>query len=161
VRGKNAARQKREGDFMIFQRVNGSDAEKVFAIFYNVQGATLTANYATRLDTGTFDGVRVSQPTTGTFSLLVGIANVSIADSAYGLVQIYGYRSSAFVTNQTNTAIVAGDILTPVNGQNYLDRAAAGNGTQTAGTGLIIAGTAVATATTPAAAAQKVFIRCM
>ena len=26
---------------MIFQRINGGDAEKVFAIFYNVQGATI------------------------------------------------------------------------------------------------------------------------
>src|SRR5262245_15748734 len=134
---------------MLFQRINGTDAEKMFAIFQNVSGVTLTANYACRLDTSIFDSVRVSQPTTATFSLLVGIADTSIADSQYGRVQIYRFRSSAFVTNQTNTAIVAGDILTPVNGQSYLDRSAAGNGTQTAGTGLIIAETAVATATTP------------
>ena len=146
---------------MLFQRLNGGDAEKVFAIFYNVQGATVTANYVTRLDTGTFDGVRISQPTTGTFSLLVGVANTSIADSTYGLVQIYGFRTSAFVTNDTSVAIVAGDILVPVNAASYLARQAAGNGTQIAGSGLIISGVAVATATTPAAAAAKVFIRCM
>ena len=146
---------------MIFQRLNGGDAEKVFAIFYNVQGATITAGYAARLDTVTFDGVRVSQPTTATFSLLVGIANASIADSTYGLVQIYGYRQSAFVTNDTSVAIAAGDILISVNGVNNLARSAAGNGTQIAGSGLIIAGALVGTATTPAAAAVKCFIRCM
>lgn len=146
---------------MMFQRLNAADAEKVFAIFYNVQGATITANYVTRLDTATFDGVRVSQPTTATFSLLVGVANASIADSNYGLVQIYGYRGSAFITNDTSQAIAAGDILISVNAVNHLARSAAGNGTQIAGSGLIIAGEAFATATTPAAAAKKVFIRCM
>ena len=146
---------------MIFQRINGGDAEKVFAIFYNVQGATITANYVARLDTATFDGVRVTQPTTATFSLLVGVANTSILDSTYGLVQIYGYRGSAFITNATDQAITAGDILVPVNGASHLARQAAGNGTQIAGSGLIIAGEAFATATTPAAAAKKVFIRCM
>src|SRR5438552_1893725 len=146
---------------MIFQRLNANDAEKVFAIFYNVQGATVTANYATRLDTGTFDGIRVSQPTTATLSLLVGIANTSIADSSYVLVQIYGFRTSCFVTNDTSVAIVAEDILTSVNAANHLARSAAGNGTQIAGSGLIVSGVAVATATTPAAAAKACFIRCM
>ena len=146
---------------MIFQRLNGGDAEKVFAIFYNVQGATITAGYAARLDTGTFDGVRVSQPTTATFSLLVGIANASIVDSTYGLVQIYGYRQTVFVTTDTSVAIVAGDILISVNAVNHLARSAAGNGTQIAGSGLVIAGVAVATATTPAAGSTKCFIRCM
>lgn len=146
---------------MIFQRINGGDAEKVFAIFYNVQGATITANYAARLDTATFDGVRITQPTTATFSLLVGIANTSILDSTYGLVQIYGYRGSAFITNDTSQAIAAGDILISVNAASHLARQAAGNGTQIAGSGLIIAGEAFATNATPAAAAKKVFIRCM
>ncbi len=146
---------------MIFQRLNGGDAEKVFAIFYNVQGATITAGYAARLDTGTFDGVRVSQPSTATFSLLVGLANASILDSTYGLVQIYGYKTNAFVTTDTSVAIVAGDILISVNAANHLARSAAGNGTQIAGSGLIVSGVAVATATTPAAGATKVLIRCM
>ncbi len=136
---------------MIFQRLNGGDAEKVFAIFYNVQGATITAGYAARLDTATFDGVRVSQPSTATFSLLVGLANASILDSTYGLVQIYGYKTNAFVTTDTSVAIVAGDILISVNAANHLARSAAGNGTQIAGSGLIVSGVAVATATTPAA----------
>ncbi len=146
---------------MIFQRINGGDAEKVFAIFYNVQGATITAGYVARLDTATFNGVRVTQPTTATFSLLVGVASQSIADSTYGLVQIYGYKQSAFITNDTSVSILAGDILISVNAASYLARSAAGNGTQIAGSGLIVAGVLTVTAATPAAAAGAVFIRCM
>lgn len=142
---------------MIFQRLNGGDAEKVLAIFYNVQGATITANYGCRLDTATFDGVRVTQPTTATLSMFVGIANQSITDSTYGLVQIYGYRGSAFVTNDTSQAISAGDELKPVNAANHLTRSAASTGIS----GFVVAGEAFATATTPAAAAKKVFIRAM
>ena len=146
---------------MIFQRINGGDAEKVFAIFYNVQGATITAGYGCTLDTATCDGVRITQATTGTFSLLVGVANSSILNSTYGLVQIYGFKASAFVTNDTSQAITAGDILISVNAANHFARSAAGNGTQIAGAGLVVSGQAVSTATTPAAAATKVLIRCM
>jgi hypothetical protein len=49
------------------------------------------------------------------------------------------------VTNTTNTAIVAGDILVPVNAADYLNRSAASNGTS----GFVFAAAAVSTATTP------------
>ena len=146
---------------MNFQRLNAGDPDKVFSLFYNVQGATITAGYAARLDTATFDGVRVTQPTTATFSLLAGIAAQSILDSTYGLVQVYGYKQTVFVTNDTSVAIVAGDILVSVNTASYLARSAAGNGTQIAGSGLVVSGVAVATAATPAAASTKCLIRCM
>lgn len=142
---------------MIFQRLNAGDAEKVFAIFYNVQGATITAGYAARLDTATFDGVRITQPTTATLSLAMGIANAGIADSTYGLLQIYGYRQTAFVTNDGTTAIAAGDELLAVNAANHLKRSAASTGIS----GFFVAGEAFATATTPAAASKKIFIRAM
>lgn len=145
---------------MIFQRLNGGDAEKVFAIFYNVQGASITANYVARLDTGTPDGVRVTQPTTATLGLLIGVAAQTVADSTYGLFQIYGYRASAFITNDTSVAGTAGDVLIAVNGANHLK-----SSTATAANanfqGSIMALEAFATATTPAAAAKKVFIRAM
>ncbi len=129
----------------------------MFAIFYNVSGATVTANYAAVWDTSTADGVRVTKPATATLSLLVGLANKDIADSSYGLFQNYGYRSSGFTTNGTSQAIAAGDILVPVNAQSYLTWSAASDGK----TGFIYAGQSFATATTPAAVNQKVFIRCM
>ena len=145
---------------MLFQRLNREDAEKVFVICYNVAGATITAGYAAVWDTATPDGLRVMQPTTATFSLLVGLANQDIVDSSYGLFQVYGYRASGFVTNDTSVAIAAGDLLVPVTAQYRLARNAAGNGAVVGGA-LIMAGEAFATATTPAAAQKKVFIRAL
>lgn len=142
---------------MMFQRINREDAEKVFSMFYNVAGATVTANYPAVFDIATADGVRVSKPATATLSLFVGIANRDIADSAYGLFQQYGYRASAFVTNDTSVAVAAGDILIPVNAQWYLARSAASDGKS----GFIYAGEAFATAATPAAANKKAFIRAL
>lgn len=142
---------------MIFQRINREDAEKVFLIAYNVAGATVTANYPAVWDVSTADGVRVSKPATATLSLFIGVANKDIADSAYGLFQVYGFRASAFVTNDTSQAIAAGDVLIPVNAQWYAARSTASDGKS----GFLYAGEAFATATTPAAANKKVFIRAL
>lgn len=142
---------------MLFQRINRSDAERVFAVFYNVAGATITAGYPAVFDISTADGVRVSKPATATLSLVVGIAVESIADSAYGKFQLYGYRSQANITNDTSVAVAAGDILIPVNAQWYLARSAASDGKS----GFIYAAEAFATAATPAAANKKTFLRCL
>src|SRR5919106_6299266 len=123
---------------MIFQRINRSSPEKAFTVVQNRSGATITANYPVVLDTTTFDGVGVTKPATATLSLFVGIANADITSSGYGLVQCYGYRASAQVTNGTagGTDIAAGDILVPVNAQYYLARSAASDGK----TGFVVAG---------------------
>ena len=142
---------------MIFQRINKASAEKVFCIVYNVAGATVTANYAVVWDTATSDGIRVTKPATATRSLFVGLANKDIADSAYGLVQAYGYRASAYTTNDTSQAIAAGDILIPTNAAHYLSWSAVADGK----TGFILAGEAFVTAATPAAANKKCFIRAL
>lgn len=142
---------------MLFQRINRSDPERVFSIFYNVAGATQTGGDVTVWDTSTSDGVRITKPATATLSLMVGVINADIADSSYGLVQQYGYRSQALITNDTSNAIAAGDILIPVNAQRYLARSAASDGK----TGFIFAGESFATATTPAAALKKAFIRAL
>jgi len=142
---------------MIFQRINREDAEKIFIIVYNVAGATVTANYPVVWDTGTADGVRVTKPATATLGLFVGLANKDIADSAYGLVQAYGYRASAYMTNTTDVAITAGNPVKCVAAQWYLTDGAVGTGL----TGLIYAGEAFAINATPAAATKKCFIRAL
>ena len=142
---------------MMFQRINRTDAERVFSVFYNVAGATITAGYPAVVDIATIDGVRVSKPATATLSLIVGIAIDNITDSSYGRFQLYGYRQSALVTNDTSVAVAAGDILIPVNAQWYLARSAASDGKS----GFVYAGEAFATNATPAGANKKVFIRCL
>lgn len=135
---------------------NSRDA--VFTIVRNVSGATCTAGYAVVWDiSSSVDGVRVTVPATATLSLFRGIAVETMADSAYGKVQVHGYCSAAYLTNDTSQAVAAGNILIPVNGQSYLDYSAASDGKS----GFAFAAEAFATATTPAAANKKVLIRAL
>jgi hypothetical protein len=145
---------------MLFQRVQRSDCETVYQIVYNISGssAVITAGYPVVWSiASTIDGLAVSKPATATLSCIVGIATTDIANSAYGKIQCYGYKASAYVTNATDQAIAAGDILIPVNAQWYLTYSSAGDGK----TGFIMAAEAVATGSAPAAANKKVFIRCL
>ena len=145
---------------MIFQRINRSDAEKVFSIFYNVTGSTITAGYAACWDTSTADGIRVTGASANNLSLLVGLAAETIADSQYGKFQVYGYNAAGYVINATAQTLNAGNVLVPVASNWYLTYSAAGTGAN----GMIYAGEAYAsvTQTTLSAAASKaVFIRCM
>jgi hypothetical protein len=146
---------------LIFSRVSRTDAECIYTIVQNTNGAAVSSGVAMVWGGGgggaSFDGIIVAAPATATLSLLAGITGEAMADSAYGKLQIYGANTQAYITNTTNTAIALGDILKPVNAVTYLTRAGASDGT----TGFVIAGEAVATATTPAQAVHKVFIRCM
>jgi hypothetical protein len=144
---------------MLFQRINRTDAETVFTIVYNISAATVTAGYPVVWDITAPDGVSVSKPATATLSCLVGIATSDIANSAYGKVQVYGYKASAYVTNNVTTAIAAGNILIPVDSAWTLAYGAASDGKS----GLVYAAESFATATTTllAAANKKVFIRCL
>ena len=131
----------------------------MFSIFYNIAGATITANYPAVWDITSPDGVKVSKPAAATLSLIVGIATQEVLDSSYGKFQVYGYRASGFMTNDTTVAIAAGDILIPVTAQWYLTRSAAADGKS----GFVYAAEAFATAVTTlvAAANKKIFIRAL
>lgn len=143
---------------MLYQRINRTDAEKVFLITQNVLGSTQSSGIATVWDIGaSVDGIRASQAATATLSLLVGATAETISNSSYGKVQVYGLNTAVYVTNDTSQAIAAGDILIPVNAQNHFARSAASDGK----TGFVYAAQAFATATTPAAATGKVFLRCL
>ena len=143
---------------MMFQRIQRTDAETVFSVFFNVSAAVITANYPAVWDIVAPDGISVSKPATATLSLIVGIATENIADSAYGKFQVYGYRSSGFVTNATSVTVAAGDILIPVDAQYYLARSAASDGKS----GFVYAAEAYAANTSVTAAAnKKIFIRCL
>jgi hypothetical protein len=98
---------------MIWQRANRSDPEKIFIVVQNVSGGTITAGYSAVWDISAPDGVRVSQAVTATLGAYAGIADADIANNGYGLVQVYGYRTSAYIYSSTGTS-AAGDILFPV-----------------------------------------------
>ncbi len=104
---------------MLLQQLNRSDAEKVFIIAYNVTAAAVSAGKAVEWDVETLtDGNAITQAKSGSKSgLFCGINDAALADSAYGLVQVYGYRASAYCSFvSSNSGIAVGDFLKPVSG---------------------------------------------
>ena len=57
--------------------------------------------------------MRVTQASATDLQAYAGIADSDIANNAYGLVQVYGYRSSAYIYSSTGSS-AAGDNLTAV-----------------------------------------------
>ena len=145
---------------MLFKRVSRTTAETVFVVVKNVSGGTLTQNYSCVWDTSTADGVRVTQSGAASRTLFAGVADADIANNDYGLIQVYGYRSSAYIS-YSSVSIVIGDSLgTGVAASWGLERLAAG------GTGsalqVAVAMEAVASSTAVAHYTNaKVFLRAM
>ena len=148
---------------MLFQRVNRTDAEKVFVVVYNASGGAFTTGQAMEWDTGaSADGIRVTTPSTAALSAFAGLASAGIANGAYGLAQVYGYTASASVKPDITTALVAGKIFLPVNASADLSCAGSGGlGAADGKTGFMIAMQTNTTMTTPVASAHKVFIRAL
>ena len=142
---------------MLIPHVVNTEADKVFVNFLNKQAATVQAGDIIAWDSSTADGVRATQPVSATLSLFAGVVDADTAVDAYGLAQVYGYRSCALLTNDTSVSVLAGDILVPVTATDRLARSAASDGK----TGFIYAGEAYNTNTTPVAALKKVFIRAL
>jgi len=99
---------------MIFKRVSRAQAETAFVVVKNVSGSTITAGYSCVFDVAAnVDGVRVTIANAADLQAYAGIADTSIANNAYGLVQVYGYRASAYIYSSTGSS-VGGDNLTVV-----------------------------------------------
>jgi hypothetical protein len=99
---------------MLIQRINRDDAEKVFIIAKNVSGSTMTAGYSCVFDTGaSVDGVRVTKASSTDLQAFAGVADADIASNGYGKIQIYGYRSSAYIYSSAGDS-VTGDGLSCV-----------------------------------------------
>ena len=99
---------------MMFQRVSRTNPERVYIVVQNVSGSTLTAGYSCVFDvSASVDGVRVTQASAADLQAFAGVADEDIANNDYGRIQIYGYRSSAYIYSSTGSS-VAGDILSPV-----------------------------------------------
>ena len=101
---------------MLFKRISRSTAETVFIVVQNVSGSTVTAGYSVVFDVGTsVNGVRVTQGSAADLGAYAGVADADIADDAYGLVQVYGYRSAVYcLTIADSSTYSAGSGLDPV-----------------------------------------------
>ena len=155
---------------MIFQRLNRSDPEKVFMVARNSEGATQNADDVCSWETASasIDGTRVRQPDTSTAGNVVGIVDAAITDGSYGLVQIYGYRTTSRVF-QTNTSQDTGAFLEASLGAAHLSSYATSL-TQASSTTVSITyrpgpffvlGESVASSAASATISAKVFLRCM
>jgi hypothetical protein len=143
---------------MLIPFVVQTEADKVFVNVLNNQGTSVTDGEAVVWNTSTPDGVRTTQPAATTLNLLVGLVDGTIAASAYGLAQAYGYKASGSVSNNATTALAAGDTLIPVAVADYLAWSSTGTSVVA---GLVYAAEAKVTDSTPVPAATKVFIRCL
>jgi hypothetical protein len=145
---------------MLIPHVVQTEADKVFVNVLNNQTVSVADGDVLVWNTSTPDGVRTTQAAAGTLSLFVGIADGTIASSAYGLAQAYGYKSAALISNDTATAVVAGDYMWPIAAQDHLYRYASGGDVAFTSQSCVMAAAAVATAAT-ASATSGVFIRAL
>lgn len=107
---------------MLFQQLNRSDAEKVFIIGKNTSGSTVSAGAPLYFETDAVtDGNSVSAVNgilegLGNFA---GICHAQLSNSSYGLLQVYGFRQSAYIS-AASAGCAIGIPLLPVASQLYL-----------------------------------------
>ena len=109
---------------MIIQRVNRTDAEKVFIIGYNDSAAAMVKGSVVSFDfDATDDGLSLEKYSVvdeDQTNLVAGIIDTALATQAYGLVQCYGVRTDAIMLHSgtataANAAIGDAMILDTVN----------------------------------------------
>ncbi len=155
---------------MIFQRVNRSDPERVFIIVKNTEAGTLNADDACAWATASasVDGVAVRQPDSSHAGSIVGIVDAAITDGNFGLVQVYGYRSTSRVF-QTNTSQDTGDFMEVSLGSAVLSSYASSQAitstsdasiTHRPGPYFVLAET-IASSAASATISAKMFVRCL
>jgi len=143
---------------MLLKRASRSNPEVGYVVVQNVSGSTITAGYSAAFDTGaSVDGVRVSRPGTTRLQSFAGVADSDIANNSYGLVQVYGYRSSALIWSSTGSS-VAGDNLTVVASQWGLQPATVGGVTKSWG---FLCEAVAASSSSPYQTTAAVFIRAL
>ena len=102
---------------MLFKRISRASAETIFVVAKNVSGSTMTAGYHVVWDVGaSADGVRVSQANTADLNAYAGIADSDIANGDYGLLQVYGYRASAYIYSSAGSS-AAGTTYNVINAE--------------------------------------------
>lgn len=102
---------------MIFKQTNRTSPENVFIVCRNVSAATISAGIPVEWDVNvSTDGNAVTAAKSASpAGLFAGINDASLADSAYGLVQTYGFRTSAYVS-AASAGNAPGVFLAPTNG---------------------------------------------
>lgn len=112
---------------MLLQRVNRTDAEKIFVSYRNMSGGTISANEGVCFDLGTtVDGISSVAPVAASFLGWIGIADKDVADTGYSIAQTWGYRDSVLLSHEgTSVTVTIGDALHLVTGQSGLNTSTA------------------------------------
>lgn len=98
---------------MLFKRISRNSAETAFVVVKNVSGSTITSGYSCVFDVGaSADGVRVTQASATDLQAYAGVADADIANNDFGLVQVYGYRSSVYIYSSTGTSAAGDELIT-------------------------------------------------
>lgn len=100
---------------MQFQQLNRDQAENVYRVVKNVEGATITTGLPVSLVNTSTDGVNaVIANAAADYPGFIGIAVSDIANNDYGRVQIGGFVASVLISNVgTSITINANDPLVP------------------------------------------------
>ena len=145
---------------MLFKRLNRTAAETVFAVFQaNVAGIAADDVVQLELTAASVDGVKIIQPTSAQLNATVGLADAAIANGAYGLVQIYGYRSTSRVLKSGST-LALGVGLAAVAGQDWLETRALETSAQFL-PAFVLLETQISAIGANSTVSSKIFIRCM
>ena len=104
---------------MLLQQLNRSDPERVFVIGQNLSTGTLLGNtlvcWEGVIASSVSFGVGFMQPITSNRNLFAGVLDADVATGAFGLIQVYGHRSSIAANPATDVSISgAGLILGPL-----------------------------------------------
>lgn len=150
---------------MIFQRLNRSDPERIFIVVQNNEGAAINKDQTVQweLASASIDGVKVRDMDTANDYAFAGIADAAIANGEFGLLQVYGYRSSSIVF-QTGTSVATGVPLVAVAAQDYLNSVLstfASNTSVTLHNIVAVLGESITDATASGTVSRKIFIRAL
>lgn len=107
---------------MLLQRVNRTDAEKVFIIVQNTSGGTLGKGCPVYFETAAqSDGIAVSEMASTGQLLFAGILTASLADDGYGLAQVYGInKSTLYCPTRSDWAAAPGSRLVSTANTHYM-----------------------------------------
>lgn len=108
---------------MLFKQSSRTDPEQIFIVCRNTSGAAISANVPVQYEVDAVsDGNAVSACVAAEMALFAGITDAAMADDAYGLVQVYGYRASAWCSAAGISAgHAAGAPLIPTTGELYFE----------------------------------------
>ena len=146
---------------MLFQRINRSDPEKVFMVVK--AGEALVAGRPVALHfTGTDDGLLAYTANAASdATATIGIADTVVPSGEYGLVQCYGFRSSASVLGASNFSVGQHDILAVMSASSGGLSQSVSVGAITANMAMFIAAGSASSALSAGFRDMAVFIRCL